>query len=523
MKLMELYQDKIMGAISGLDRIRFRGTLRWLANQSGLSTFMSHRHILLKDFSGWVENLTAMIRQSCEAVANQLGIETLYLNRSNIDKEKLAREIAQSKGIEEGSICIFSAVEPCIAPMVKGNKAQKKLELVMAQRKCVFVYHYFNDPVFGFGHVRIQSWVPFNVFICLNGRHWLEKQLQKEGIRYIKDGNCFPWIEDVVSAQTLLNRQLGANWSQMLLKLSLKSCPALADVIKPLRPEYYWSADETEWATDIMFNSVHSLDGLYPSLLHHAMLVSDSPSVMRYFGRRNISMSGKIKSRFPREIMTDYRRFYEGVRIKHWLNYNSVKMYNKSGSILRIETTINNTRDFKVFRHPDDDNRRPASWQRMRKGVSDLHRRCQVSRQCNERYSDALAVTEVREKLKEVVDSACNKVLKQGKSYRGLNPWNDEDYRLLMFLSKGENAINGFRNKNLRQWLYPQSERVDDNQIKKYSGRTTRRIKLLRAHGLIRKVPRVNRYVLTEKGQKFSGALMTASAIDIKALTEMAA
>jgi hypothetical protein len=51
MKLMELYQDKIMGAIRGLDRIRFRGTLRLLANQNGLRKFMSFTNILLKDFS----------------------------------------------------------------------------------------------------------------------------------------------------------------------------------------------------------------------------------------------------------------------------------------------------------------------------------------------------------------------------------------------------------------------------------------------------------------------------------------
>jgi hypothetical protein len=523
MKLVELYKNKIIGAISGLDRIRFRGTLRWLANQSGLSTFMSHRHILLKDFAGWVESLTAMIRQSCSDAANQLGIETIYLRRSSVDKEKMAREIAQSKGIEEGSICMFSAVEPCIAPMVKGNKKQKKLELVMAQRKCIFIYHYFNDPVFGFGHVRIQSWVPFNVFICLNGRHWLEKQLIKNDIGYIKDGNCFPYIEDIDKAQSLFNSQLRSDWTKLLNRLTLKSCPALSDVLKPLRPEYYWSADETEWATDIMFNSVESLDELYPSFLHHAMRVSDSPSIMKYFGRRNISLSGRIKGRTPRDIMTDCRRFYEGVRIKHWLNHNSVKMYNKSGSILRIETTINKTRDFKVFRHPDDDKDRPASWQKMRKGVSDLHRRCQVSQQCNERYCDALAVSQVNEKLKEVASSSCNKVRKKGKIYRGLNPWNNEDYRLLMFLSKGENAINGFRNKDLRKWLYPQSEKADAIELKKLSGRTTRCIKLLRMHGLIRKVPRANRYVLTDKGQKFSYALMTASAIDIKALTEMAA
>jgi len=234
-------------------------------------------------------------------------------------------------------------------------------------------------------------------------------------------------------------------------------------------------------------------------------------------------LSGQIKSRLPHEVMTDCRRFYEGVRIKHWLNRNSVKMYNKSGSILRIETTINNTRDFKVYRHPDDDENRPVSWQNMRKGVSDLHRRCQISDKCNERYADALAAGQIEEKLKEVVAPACNKIKKKGKTYRGLNPWQEEDYKLLTFLAKGENAIGGFRNKNLRKWLYPKSESATKQEQKRYSGRTTRRIKLLRVHGLIKKVAKEKRYMLTAKGQKFACALMTASAVDIKGLTKIAA
>jgi hypothetical protein len=517
MKLMELYQDKVMGAIRGLDRIRFRGTLRLLANQNGLRRFVSFANVLLKDFGGWAEGLTEMVRASCESKAEELGIEARYLRRSSDDKEKIARQIAESKGIKEGSICMLSAVEPCFAPMVKGNRAAKKLELVMAQRKCVFVYHYFDHPEFGFGHVRIQTWVPFNVFICLNGRHWLEKQLLRNGIGYIKDGNCFPWIEDVEAAQELMGAQLRTRWAEKLNGLSLASCPALSDVLRPLEPEYYWSADETEWATDIMFKSREGLDRLYPLLVHHAMRVSDSPSVMRYLGRRGFGNGG------PKEVVSDCRRRYEGVRVKHLVNRNSVKMYNKSGSILRIETTINNTRDYTVFRHPDDDKRRAQSWQKMRKGVSDLHRRCQVSDQCNERYADSLAAVQVEEKLREVVSEACNRVTKKGKRYRGINPWQDEDYRLLMFLAKGENAINGFRNHDIRKWLYPESEDAASGELKKRSGRTTRRIRLLRAHGLIRKVPRANRYVLTEKGQKFSCALMTASTLDIKALTETAA
>ena len=518
MKLMELYQDKILGAISGLDRIRFRGTLRWLANESGLRSFMHNTNIWLKDFSGWVAGLTAVVRQSCEDQADAMGIEKRYLRSSGINKEELARQIAAQKGIEDGPICLLSVLEPCIAPQVRGNKASQKLELVMAPRKCVFVYRYFNDPVFGFGHIRIQSWVPFNVFICINGRHWLERQLNTHGIGYIKDGNCFPWIEDIQSAQRLLDEQLKTDWAKMLNRLALEACPGLSKVLRPYDPYYYWSADETEWAMDIMFKSAEALDVLYPSLLHHALRVSDSPTVMRYLGRRDISYGHA-----PREVMTDCRRFYEGVRVKHWRNHNSVKMYNKSGSLLRIETTVNSTREFKVFRQPENDTTKPASWLPMRKGVSDLHRRCEVSQQCNTRYADALAVSQVQDKLKELAVGACNPVVKAGKRYRGLNPWQDEDYRLLAFLAKGEHAINGFRNQDLRWWLYPESKSVGKGSEKKYSGRITRRIKLLRVHGLVRKVPKTRRYVLTEKGRTFSCALLTASALDIKALMEMAA
>lgn len=523
MKLLELYQDQVVGAIKGWDRIRFRGTLRWLATQRGLRTFMNHTGILLKDFSGWVNGLTARIRDSAEQRAKELGIEICYRPSAGVDKERRAREIAQAHGITQGPICLLSVVEPCTAPMVKGNKATQKLDVGMAPRQCVWRYHYFDDPVRGFGHVRLQSWVPFNVFICLNGRHWLERQLQKQGIGYRKEGNCFPWLEDGEAAQQLLNEQLQSNGTEILNGLTLGSCPALPEVLRPLRPEYYWSADETEWATDIMFRSPAALDAIYPSLLHHALRVSDSPSVMRYFGRGQISQSGQIKGRAPQEVMTECRKFYEGFRVKHWLNRNSIKMYNKNGRLLRIETTMNYTRDFKVFRSPADDARRPPSWQQMRKGVSDLHRRCEISDQCNERYAEALASAQVQEKLKEVVTPACNRIRKNGKSYRGLNPWQEQDYQVLRFLGQGQQALNGFRNKDLRRWLYPQSDDADQRPHRRYAGRTARYIKLLRVHGLVRKVAKENRYMLTAKGQKFASALRSASAVDIKGLTSLAA
>jgi len=515
MKLIELYKDKILGSISGLDRVRFRGTWRWLANDRGMKVFLQHSKVLLKDFPKWAQTVTKRIRTSCEEKARSLGVEIRYLTSSADDKEKLARQIANDNGIQKGPICLLSVVEPCIAPTVKGNRALKTLELSMRQRKCVWLYYYFNDPTFGLGHVRLQSWLPFNVFIWLNGRHWLERQLQAHRIKYVKDGNCFPWIKDVSTAQKLMNQQLQTNWSEMLNTLTFQMCPDLQKALS-LPPDYYWSADVTEWATDIMFKSRQDLDAICPSLIHHAMKTSDSATVMRYLGNRHVVGRG------PKEVVSDCRRRYEGVRVKHWKNDNSVKLYNKSGSVLRIETTINGTRDFKVLRHPNDDDQRPLSWQKMRKGVSDLHRRCQISQQCNERYADALASAHVEQTLKEVVSPACNKIKKRGKRYRGLNPWQTEDYRLLTFLVKGEHAISGFRNKDLRHWLYPKSKGVDKRQQRSYSSRTTRRIKLLRVHGLVKKVAKENRYVLTSKGRQFASALMTASHVDIKGLTKLA-
>lgn len=522
MKILERYIDKVFGAIRGLDRIRFRGTQRCLASDQGMMLFLSEVSVLLKDFGRWAERKTSEVRRSCEEAAEKKGIPVIYLKNSSSDKEKLAREIAKERGVSEGPICVFSVVEPCFSPWVKGERNSKKLELHMRCRKCVWIYHYFDHPEYGFGHVRLQSWFPLNVNICLNGRHWLEKQLRKAGVPHVKDGNCFPWIKDIDAAQRLMDTQLQTGWDKLLDGLVLDMCPELGQAIQPLLPRYYWSADETEWATDVMFRSTDDLNAIYPQLIRHGMVVADSPAVMRFLGRKKPSIFGG--GRLPDEIVSDSRTRYEGVRNKHWINQNSVKMYNKCGSILRFETTINNTRDFKVFRRPDDNPRRPMSWQKMRKGVSDLYRRCEVSDKCNERYSDSVFSLEPGETLRRLVGDICNHVTKDGRRYRGINPWKAEDQKMLEFLAKGELSINGFRNHDLRNCLHPEAENTaDEMEKKRLSGKTSRNIRLLRAHGLVRKVPRVNRYVLTEKGQKITAALKYASAADIEKLMEVAA
>ena len=520
-ELKLVYGDKVVGSISGWDRIRFRGTIRWLANTRGIGSFMSSRGILLKDFGKWAEGVTKTVRKTCAEQAARMEIPMIYLRSSGIDKEAMARRIAQEHGVETGNICMFSVVEPCRAPLVRGNRSTKKLEIEMGQRKCVWVYHYWNDPVLGFGHTRLQTWLPLSATICINGRHWLERQLIREGIGHIKDGNCFPYIDDIQRAQEHMDEQLKTNWSDLLQGLLERNCPDLRTMLGPDSLNYYWSADETEWATDVMFRSTDSLDRIFPSLLRYGLVSAQSPTVMRFFGK-NIR-DGKFCGRAPDEIVTDLRKRYEGMRLKHWINHNSIKMYNKAGSILRLETTINSTRDFKVFRHPNEDSSRPASWQKMRKGVSDLHRRAKVSQGCNNRYAEHLAAASIKETLLQSAQDICAHTVRNGRRHRAINPWRKDDFDTLQFLARGEYTIRGFRNSDLRQWLYPEIDATDQWAARRFSGRVTRRIQLFRAHGIIKKISHTTRYSLTSKGRKVATAILAASSFDIEQLMEMAA
>jgi hypothetical protein len=491
-----------------------------LSNTNGFTLVLARLGVLLKDFGTWAQKTTQRLRASCAEQAQALGIPMRYLRRSGVDKDALAREIAQEHGVgQDGSICLLSTVELCVAPTVCPNRETKQLEVRMLPRKCVFLYYYFDHPEVGFGHVRLQTWAPYTVNLCLNGRHWLEKQLRAHQVDYVKAGNCFPWIANVALAQELMDAQLKTNWPALLNGLVFNLCPILPTLCAPFELRYYWSADETEFATDVMFRSKADLDALFPALVLHGMRVSDCKAVLRYFGRRSEVAS---LGRAPNQVQTDCRRRHEGVRIKHWVNGDSIKAYNK-GSVLRTETTINNARNFKAFRAANDDETKPCTWQKMRKGVADLHRRCEVSQKANERYLDALSVAQLNETLHAVAQDACNRTSRNGRPVRGLNPWNEQDFALLTFLAKGEWALNGFRNKNLCQWLEPSAQTLSVPERRRLSARVTRLIGLLRAHSLIRKVPKENRYVLTKTGQTFANALLIASGIEIKQLTELAA
>ena len=518
------HRDEITGVLSGFDRLVFRGTLRSLSHVNGMDTYLAMNKVLRKDFGRHVQQVSERLKQASLAEAVKRGRPVKYLTSPQVDKEALARKIATQDGVRQGLICVLTAVELCRSFEVYRNRETKQLDLVQRWRKCLFLYHYSIHPRWGFMHARIQTWFPFSIQVCLNGREWLARQMAGAGLGFVRQDNCFPWVKDWARAQRLLNAQLRVEWASRLDEVARQLNPAHEAIFRTFEARYYWTTYQSEWATDVVFRRAATLRRLYPRLLHHAMTTLGSRDVMRYLGRR-LPAGGEVPKNFHGEVVSDLREREEGVRIKHALNGNSVKLYDKAftalGSVLRAEATLHNGDDLRVYRPREGDPQGARAWRRMRRGIADLHRRAEISRRATERYLDALAEVDDDTTLEELIRRVGQRRQWNGRSVRALRPF-AEDRPWLEAVSRGEFTLNGFRNRDLQRIFFPQATPTRQ-EARRRTARVGYRLRLLRAHGLIRKVTGTHRYQLTTSARKAIAAILTALHSSVKQLTPLAA
>jgi hypothetical protein len=518
------YQKEIAGVLSGFDRLVFRGTLRSLSYLAGMQTYLAMNKVLLKDFGSHVQQISQRLKEASLAQAGALGRPVKYLDSGRVKKEEVARRIAAEQGVERGLICVLSCVELCRSFEVYRNAQSRQLELAPRWRKCLFLYHYWRHPRWGFMHARIQTWFPFPIQIVLNGREWLGKQMQAAGLEFVRQGNCFPWVQDWTRAQQLLDQQLRVNWPSLLDEVAQQLNPAQEVLFGPYEARYYWTTYQSEWASDVVFRRAAVLRRLYPRLVHHGLTALGSTDVMRFLGRR-MPASGEVPKHFQGEVVSELKQREEGVRIKHTLNGNSVKLYDKAftavGSVLRAEATLQNGDDLRVYRSREGDPQGARAWRRMRRGIADLHRRAEISHQATQRYLDALSEVDDDTTLAELVRRLGQRRQWKGRSVRALRPL-AEDHPWLEAVSRGEFTLNGFRNRDLQAIFFAQAPE-NQQEARRRRGWVGRRLRLLRAHGLIRKISGTHRYQLTPGGRKAITALLTALQATVRQLTPIAA
>ncbi len=540
-------------ALGGWDRLRFHASLRPLFSPQWMRTYLCAAKVHLTDFAKHAQALTDRILQHAKARAAAQARPYLFLRSNQTTKEELIEQIAQRDGVKTGLIAILAAVEPCLAMTVRGSRERRWLQPVREQRKCLHVYHYYEHPLVGRCHVRLQSWYPFSVDVCLNGRLWLARQMDALGVGYHRLDNCFIELADPAQAQKLADAQNQINWLQLLNDLLAQAHPLRDEILKPF-PQlfYYWTLTQSEYATDLIFKDPRQLARLYPAFVIHGLCTFRSPDVMRFLGHSIPRNTDHVRGTFKGDVRSDVLTRHEGVCLKHVAGFNGQKAYDKWSNLLRVENTINRPEAFTVFRPqaphqptptpvptPRARSRKPPknmpadalarsnscvaqpkdrrAWLPLRRTVTDLPCRAQVSRAANKRYLDALASTQVGIPLGQLARPLCRPLTRDGCRYRALQPFGTDE-ALLSAISRAEWTIGGFRNRDIRNLLFPAEPRTQKT-ARRRSAAVGRKLRLLRAHSLIRKLPHTHRYMLTPSGRAALTALLAAKAANTQALT----
>jgi hypothetical protein len=509
----------VLFVLSGFDRLRLAGDSRLLHHSRGVQSYLWQQQILFKDFPAHAQQLTQTLRRDTEAQAYADAVPVCPLNSSAIDKEATALQLGQRQPERLGRIAVLSCVESCSTYRLRKN-TQGLIEPRKEVAKCLHYYHYFQHPRVGLCYVRIQSWFPFSVRVGLNGREWLSQQLRQRGCAYQRLGNLLWRVQDPVLAQALLDEQTRTDWPALLQELVEPIHPLWTYLHVHARAPYYWMTEQSEWATDLVFRSPDFLAQWYPRWIRHGIERLSCRDALQYLGK-HVPPTGYGSCRDEAKI--DLRTRRGGTRLKFWYGSNSLKLYDKEAPLantLRLETTINDPSGYRVFRTKEGAAAdAPKSWQQLRKGVADLGRRAEVSQAANQRLADSLASVAQTTPLGTLLEPLSKPVVDaKGRRHRALNPTAGPDGALLRCLARGEFLLNGFRNRDLRPVLWPAT--ADTREQRRQAAAMTRKLALLRAHGLIVKIQKTHRYRLSAEGQRVTTALLAAYEADVNRLAD---
>jgi hypothetical protein len=490
--IAERYHDKIVGTLSCYDRVVIQGTLPDICHGKAMAAHLTAQKVRLFDYPRWAEPLRDEIRENAERVAREEGLEIEFIRRKNFRKEERVKQILAERGDHPGLVHIFSAMERCPSFKPWYDKRTGKTSLKPTEAKCLHYYFYFIDEDLGLCYLRVPTWAPFRLQFYFNGHNELARKLERKGIGYVLMDNAFLEIEDFERAQELAQTIQVKRLHGRLDRLAATFCP----VLRHFPSGYHWSLMQVEYATDLVFRREAELKPLYEGITRTAIHAVKAEEVATFLGR-------KLHGHFEGEAGNDFHTRIEGTRIRHQMGPVAIKMYDKLGLVLRVETTAN---DVSFFKHHRRVEHRDGSWEMknapVKKSIYSLPALGELMAASNRRYLEFVSgLDDPSEGLKNL-EKISRPVREDERSYAGFNLFHGEDLAVLTALVRGEFNISGFTNRRLRAVLPG-----------KTGPHISRLLKRLRTHGLVRKIGRTYKYYLTRLGR-----LVALAALKLRAM-----
>lgn len=486
MLLTDKYADKIYGTLTCYDRMIIQGYIPGWSHAEGMTSYLKANNIRIFDYSSFSQPFTEQVCQSAQQRADEHGIEIEFIRKLRaFRKDDRIQEIIADTGKTEGLIHIFSAMEQCNTYKPWHDKTTGKTFLKFDQSKCLHYYFYFTDKELGLCYLRVPTWAPFRLQFYMNGHNLLASKLRKKNIHFRMHDNAFLEVSDVETAQKLSDRINSEDLHKVLDVFAKRYCP----VAENLGLNYTWTIQQIECATDIMFKQPSDLGPLYDEIVRTAIFTVKPDNIATFLGQR-------ITYNCKKDVGTNYNQRILGTRIKHHMGDVSIKMYDKFGHVLRIESTCNDIGTFRVKRRVEHrDGSATEQKAPLKKSIYSLYQLFTIMKAANYRYLEFISSFDDHSKGNGNLTKVTSSITENERSYRGLNFFAENDLRILEAIGHGEYMAFGMQGKDIRQHLPGIS-----------SSSMSRIFKRLRLHGIIERVKGTYKYFPTAYGKEVIAA-----------------
>ena len=483
--LTERYDDRIAGVLSCYDRVVITGTLPTICYAEGMTRFLYAIGVKIFDYPAFAQTLRDRVRDAAASLAARAGVTIEHIAKTHIRKEAVVQRVLEQRGEHPGLVHIISAMEACDAYRPWHDKGTHKTFMRPDSGKCLHFYFYFMDAAFGLIYLRVPTYCPFRLQFYCNGHNWLARRLSAEGIDHAMVDNAFARIDDWSRAQELADAFSPDRLHRTLDRYAGQCCP-VSDVFGQ---SYHWSLMQVEYATDLAFRSAASLGPLYQQLVRESVISVKADQVASFLGR-------KITPQLAQEIGSQFSTRIEGTCVKHRFGKASIKMYDKAGIVLRIETTANDVSFFKHHRkveHRDGPPTRELA--PVKKSIYSLIDLSEILLGCNKRYLAHLSALDDFSAGRRALDRLTKPREVHGTTVKGINFFEPGDKALLQAMQNPRVNIAGIRRRDLMPDLGMFSP-----------ARLSRQLRRLRDIGVIKRVTGTYRYYLTKAGRAAAAA-----------------
>jgi hypothetical protein len=484
--LTERYDERIAGVLSCYDRVVITGTVPVICYAEGMTRYLHANGIRIFDYPRFAMELRDRIRDGAASLATEAGLTIEHVAKSHIRKEEVVARVLAQRGEHPGLVHIISAMEACDSYRPWHDKATGKNFVRPDSGKCLHYYFYFIDADLGLVYLRVPTWSPFRLQFYCNGHSRLARQLAAEGIGFTLADNAFLRIDDWQRAQDLADGFSPDLLHRVLDRYGERCCP----VSGVFGQSYHWSLMQVEYATDLAFRSTATLGPLYQQLVRESVLSMKAEQIATFLGRQ-------ITPQLAQEIGSQFSTRIEGTCIKHRFGKSSIKMYDKAGIVLRIETTTNDVSFFKHHRKVEHRNG-PATRDLapVKKSIYSLIDLREILLGCNRRYLTHLSALDDFSAGVRALDRLTKPRKLEAKTVKGINFFDPTDHALLHALQDPRITIAGVRRADLMPLLDQLSP-----------ARLSRQLRRMRDIGVIKRVSGTYRYYLTRIGRAATAAL----------------